>query len=149
MKKFQMTKAEAEAHQRKHGFPSLLHVEQFVQRGMKANQALRREILGPDKMNQTEREFSFMLEAKKRLAEIEWWAFEAIKLKLADGAWYTPDFMSWGTDDNYGKVITFYEIKGGFIREAAMVRFKVARQRFRWADFQMWQKVDGRWTHIL
>lgn len=51
------------------------------------------------------------------------WSYEAIRLRLADGAWYMPDFrviMPDGTEE-------YHEVKG-FWREAARVRIKVAAE---------------------
>lgn len=44
------------------------------------------------------------------------------KLLLGEGAWYTPDFRVVALDG----VIEHHEVKGGFAREAAIVRLKVA-----------------------
>jgi hypothetical protein len=134
MKGFQMTKAEFEAHQRKHGFITNPFAEST---GVKQWEAWR------DGMNQTEREFSLILEARKRRGEIDGWAFESVKLRLADGCWYTPDFFVWGECGN-----GFYEVKGRHIWDDAKVKFKVAREEHKWATFEMWRKIDGRWTQI-
>lgn len=47
------------------------------------------------------------------------------KLLLGEGAWYTPDFRVVALDG----VIEHHEVKGGFAREAAIVRLKVAASR--------------------
>jgi hypothetical protein len=62
-----------------------------------------------------------------RIGEILWYGFEAIKIRLADGAWYTPDFV---IQDSYG-LISLIEVKG-FWREAARVRVKVAADKVPW-----------------
>lgn len=145
MKKFQMSRAEAEAHQRRHGFMGQL--ETFVARGQKAQQAVDK-LLKP-KMTQTEREFSVWLEARKRTGEIDGWTFGLVKLKLADKCWYTPDFITWVRDIVHGGVrLTFIEIKGKHIWDDAKVKYRVAKEQVTWADWEQWQKIEGRWTQI-
>lgn len=56
--------------------------------------------------------------------------YEPMSLKLADGARYTPDFV---TRDEDGRV-KCWETKG-FWREAARVRIKVAARLFPWMRF--------------
>ena len=47
------------------------------------------------------------------------------RLLLGEGAWYTPDFRVVALDG----VIEHHEVKGGFAREAAIVRLKVAADK--------------------
>jgi hypothetical protein len=146
MKKFSMTRIEAEAHQRRHGFLPPLGLGKGETKPVAGRTATRRP-----RMNKTETEFSFFLEARRRKGEIDGWRYEPVRLRLADGAWYKPDFMSWTHDIEElpsVAVVVFYEVKGAHIREAAMVRFKVAREQFPWASFEMWQKKQGQWNQI-
>ena len=101
-------------------------------------------------MNKTEHEYYLILEAQKQRGEIAWWGFEAIRLKLADRTTYTPDFVILDTMENIVSItkLRFIEIKG-FRRDDAMVKFKIAREQFWWADFEMWQKKNGLWKQIL
>jgi hypothetical protein len=74
------------------------------------------------------------LELEKRAGEVIWWQFEPMKLRLADGAYYKPDFavMRWYSIDGRGlsvPVLEFEEVKG-FFREAARVRIKVAAEHY-------------------
>lgn len=89
------------------------------------------------KMNKTEARYAAYLDSLKgQVGELVRWDFEPEKLRLADGAYYTPDFrvITWtGT-------VEFHEVKG-FMREAAAVRLKVAADRHpyvfrlvRWKD---------------
>jgi hypothetical protein len=145
MKGFSMTRGQVEAHQRKHGF-----IKSFVGLG-KILSDEEAAVYKRRQMNQTETEFSRMLETKRRNDEIDGWRFEPVRLKLADGAWYKPDFMSWrsvSSEDDHGWHIGFCEVKGPIIREAAMVRFKVAREQHPWAEFEMWQKNASGWQRI-
>jgi hypothetical protein len=74
-------------------------------------------------MNKLESRYADHLEALRLSMHIRSWAYEAVKLRLADGAWFTPDFMVVLPD----LAIEFHETKG-FMREAARVRLKVAAE---------------------
>jgi hypothetical protein len=58
--------------------------------------------------------------------KILWWMFEAIKFRLADNTFYTPDFCV--MRDDYELVA--YEVKGGWFPEHNRVKTKVAADRF-------------------
>ncbi len=77
-------------------------------------------------MNATEKRYASELEARKLAGEIRWWKFEGITLRIANGARYTPDFAIL-TNEN---ALEFHEVKGAFVREAAIVRLKVAASLF-------------------
>jgi hypothetical protein len=75
-------------------------------------------------MNGTELAYAKHLDLLKLAGEVRWWAFNAVRLRIADGqkvAWYRPDFFIEFADGT----LAFHETKG-FEREAAMVRLKVA-----------------------
>jgi hypothetical protein len=63
---------------------------------------------------------------ERAAGQIKDYKYEAIKLKLANGAWYTPDFDVYMPDGS----LVFYEVKGHW-REAARVRIKVAADAHR------------------
>lgn len=44
-------------------------------------------------MNHTEEKYARYLESRRMVGEIRWWAYEALKLRLADKTYYTPDFL--------------------------------------------------------
>src|SRR5688572_6464228 len=74
-------------------------------------------------MNKLEERYACVLQSELLAGRIKAWAYEAEKLRLADGAWYTPDFrVVMPTDE-----VCFHEAKG-FFREAARVRLKVAAE---------------------
>jgi hypothetical protein len=54
---------------------------------------------------------------------VDWW-FEAIKLRLADKTWYTPDFAVLMADGT----LELHEVKG-FWRDDARVKIKVAAEQ--------------------
>ena len=95
--------------------------------------------------SKTERLFAWELDEQQKAGEIERWEYEAIKFRLADGAWFTPDFCVW-----IGGHLELREIKGGFIREAARVRFLVAKRLFPEFTWRMIQRQkSGAWVDVL
>jgi hypothetical protein len=82
------------------------------------------------------------------------WGYESIRLKLTDAVvvdgkrraatWYKPDFAVWLPDGRLRCV----EVKG-YRREAALVRFKLARDKYRQIEFIMVRRVRGAWEVIL
>lgn len=94
-----------------------------------------------EKMNKTERHRAIQLEAMKRDGQIRDWRFEEITLKLADDCRYTPDFAVIENDGT----LRFEETKGGFIREDAWIKIKVAARRFS-CRFTVYQLKKGEWT---
>jgi hypothetical protein len=43
-------------------------------------------------MNKTEAAYAGHLELQRRAGDVEWFKFEALKFRLADNTFYTPDF---------------------------------------------------------
>lgn len=76
-------------------------------------------------MNKTEAAYSQYLELRKRAGEILWFAFEGLKLRLADKTFYTPDFAAMAADG----VIELHEVKG-YWEDDARVKIKVAAAQF-------------------
>lgn len=88
-------------------------------------------------MNRTEAAFAREeLEFQKLSGAITNYQYEAIKFRLANGAWYTGDFAAFPALSNADQRITIYEVKG-FLREAAHVRIKVAAELFPMFKFIM------------
>lgn len=73
--------------------------------------------------NKLEREYAAHLELLCKARVIKAWGYEQIRLRLADGAFYTPDFIVVAADE----ALEIHETKG-FMREAARVRIKVAAE---------------------
>jgi hypothetical protein len=92
------------------------------------------------------------LEPGRLAGEIVWYGFEAIKLRLADCTFYTPDFavLRWPPQVGSTPRLEFVEIKG-FIRDDAILKFKVAAAQFPFR-FTMIRKRKvkdgGRWEVI-
>lgn len=92
-------------------------------------------------MNKTERLYADSLELRQRAGEVLWWAFDAVKLRLAEKTFYTPDFIVMlDTLD-----IEFHEVKGGFWEDDARVKIKVAAAMypFRFIAAQPNSKAGG------
>lgn len=76
-------------------------------------------------MNKLETAYSLKLENDKHLGLIQWYAFEAMKFRLAKKTFYTPDFIVL-TDDGF---IQAHEVKG-FWEDDARVKIKCAAEKF-------------------
>lgn len=85
-----------------------------------------------------ERDYALNLRARQRIGEIEWWGYECLRLKLGEGAWFTPDFI---VMNGHG-ALSAHETKG-FRREAAMVRLKVAASLFPWLPLFLVSRLAG------
>jgi hypothetical protein len=72
-------------------------------------------------MNKTEADYGQRLELLLRAGEILWYKFEAVKLRLANNTFYTPDFAVL----NEQSEMEMHEVKG-FWEDDARVKIKVA-----------------------
>lgn len=72
-------------------------------------------------MNKLEARYAQQLEARKIAGEILWYKYEAVKLRLADNTFYTPDFAVMLANGE----LEMHETKG-FMRDDAAVKIKVA-----------------------
>lgn len=94
----------------------------------------------PGKMNKTEAQHAWTLEAMKRTGEILDYRFDEIGFRLGDNTFYYPDFFVTFPDH-----FEIHEVKGGFIREDSLVKFQAAARlwpQFRW---KMHQKTAQGW----
>lgn len=136
------TEEQLAAHQKRAAEPARAGVAEGGQAAVLpvATGALRE----PD-MNKTEAEYAQMLEARRVSGEIQWWAYEAMTLKLADNTRYTPDFLVMLADG----ALEVHETKGGFIREDGWLKLKVAAGMFPFRFFlcqKQAKKAGGGWT---
>lgn len=90
-------------------------------------------------MNGTESKYASRLEILRRAGEIRSWAFEQVKIRLADKTFYTPDFLVVTNDGT----IEFHETKG-FWEDDARVKIKVAAEVFP-ARFLAARWIKGQW----
>jgi hypothetical protein len=98
-------------------------------------------LLRPTGMNKTEAAYADNLEAKKKAGVIIDWKFEALKFRLADRTFYTPDFLV----INKGNM-ELIEVKG-FWRDDARVKIKVAREMFPWFVWTAVMVYRGGWKY--
>lgn len=75
--------------------------------------------------NKTEAAYEETLKLKMLTGEILWYAFEGVKLRLADLTTYTPDFAVMLSDGT----LEMHEVKG-FWQDDARVKIKVAAELF-------------------
>jgi hypothetical protein len=83
-----------------------------------------------------EAEWALVLEAMKRDRQLVAYHYEPMSLRLGQGAFYMPDFLIVWHDGE----VSFDEIKGGFAREASIVRIKVAASRYPFFRFRLVRK---------
>ena len=76
-------------------------------------------------MNQTEARYAAKLSAQTAAGELAWWKFEALKLRLADATFFTPDFFVMLPN---GELVV-KELKGHMMDDAN-VKIKVAASMF-------------------
>lgn len=88
-------------------------------------------------MNALETSYARHLETLRRAGEIQWWAFEPMRLKLAHDTYFRPDF---GVLTAAG--LSFHETKG-FVREAARVRLNVAAATLPFPFYLVRKKRQG------
>lgn len=95
-------------------------------------------------MNGFERAYSEDLEKRKLVGEILFWRYEAIKIRLADNTFYTPDFMIMLPDGE----LEFHEVKG-FWQDAGRVKIKVVADQYPFrfiAVTRQPKKLGGGWV---
>ncbi len=93
----------------------------------------------PGKMNRTERAYADYLERLRLAGMILRWAFEPMKLRLADRTFYEPDFLVQHTDD----ALELHEVKGRW-EDDARVKIKVAARLHPWFEFRAVKKRPQR-----
>ena len=77
------------------------------------------------KMGKDEERYAAFLADRQHAGEVRWFKFEAIKLRLADGSWYIPDFLVMLAD----ATLEVHEVKGHW-QDDARVKIKVAQDLF-------------------
>ena len=85
----------------------------------------RRTFHKAGEMNKTEAAYAAYLDGLKKDGLIADYKFEALKLRLADNTFYTPDFVVIATNGT----IELHEVKG-FWEDDARVKIKVAAAEF-------------------
>lgn len=113
----------------------------FLDKHKKALQSMGRYT--PKDMNTLESRYAMRLEAMRMAGELACWTFEAVKLRLADKTFYTPDFLVIHLNGD----IEFHETKG-FWRDDARVKIKVAAELFPMFSFVavQWSSKTKNWA---
>ena len=96
---------------------------------------------GLDRMNRTEKLYSGMLEKLKLSGEILAWRFEAITFRLGHRCNYTPDFLVVTPRE-----IQIHEVKGGYVREDGLVKWKLAAECHPEFRFFLCRYRNGKWN---
>lgn len=102
--------------------------------------AFARGRLPASKMNKTEAAYSRHLWELTIAGEVIWFRFQPMRLRLADGSFFTPDFGVLTRDC----LFEFHETKG-FWREAARVRIKIAAELFPFRFIAITRPMGGGW----
>lgn len=106
-------------------------------------------------MNNLERKYSDYLTQQQRAGYVEWFGYEAMKFKLADNTFYTPDFIVMRPDgaielhDTKGttsKSRASGKVKAPFYEEHSVIKIKVVADRFPFRVFMVWM-LDGVWQY--
>lgn len=79
----------------------------------------------PQGMNKLEQEYAAHLQARLIAGEVQWYSYEALKLRLADNTFLTVDFFVMLANDE----LEAHETKG-FMEDDAAVKLKVAASKF-------------------
>jgi hypothetical protein len=132
------TLEQADAHQRKHGFPPLKKEDSEIFQQKKLARGIR---IGTRQMTQTELEFQAMLMAQQAHGEILKFRFEGIRLLWGDGMSFKVDFVV----QNLDRTIKLIEVKGARkLWKHELVRFKGCRAEWKdWFEFEFWRKDEN------
>lgn len=112
----------------------------------------------PGERNKIESEYEQHLELLKRGGLIEGYKFEAIKLKLADNTFYTPDFLVFAGDG----VVELHDTKGTsrrkkadgskvavpWIEEDAKLKLKLVAELFPFRVMAVFKTSEG-WQRMI
>lgn len=90
-------------------------------------------------MNKTENAYAEHLAARQQAGEVLWFAFEALRLRLAEKTFYNPDFAVQLADLS----LEVHEVKGHW-EDDARVKIKVAAAMYP-LRFVAVQRVQGAW----
>ena len=114
--------------------------EQAAKLGVSLPDSPRSRVKG---MNRLESRFAAELAAWVNVGILQWYAYEAVKLRLAKKTWFTPDFVGQKVGEPF---LTFWETKG-WMRDDANVKIKVASETYRHFKFVVVRWVGGTWEY--
>lgn len=96
-----------------------------------------------ERMNGLEARYAAHLEVMRQDGAIVFWRFGAVKFRLADKTWYTPDFYIMLP----GGAIEIHETKG-WMRDDANVKIKVAAEMYPELTFVLVTWGNGAWEFV-
>lgn len=144
-------------HQQRHGFP----VEHIRKGSTPRTGAAPASFSPPDrpdtrpkrlrgsskrKRTKTELEFSLILSRDLHAGLIHSFQEQSLTLVIGDGCRYTPDFSVWLLDGT----LKCIEVKGPYIREDALVKYKSAVRQYPKIQFELHQRQKGgQWSKLL
>lgn len=95
----------------------------------------------PGRQNKTESQYANELALRVAAGEVRVYRFEAIKLRLANATFYSPDFLVILAD----WTIELHEVKGHW-EDDARVKWKVAAEQYPEFTFVAVTKSKGQWV---
>ena len=100
-------------------------------------------------MNRTEAAYAQHLELQKRAGVIAWWAFDAVKLRLAENCFLSVDFFVMTASGE----LQAQDVKGSkaIITDDAKIKMRVCAEKFPWPFFYAIpkpKKLGGGWDLI-
>ena len=91
-------------------------------------------------MNRTEAEYAALLEQMRQAGTVAWFKFEALKFRLADNTFYTPDFAVMLS----GGRMQMHEVKGHWMDDArAKIKIAADLYPFEFIAVRKRSKKDG------
>lgn len=102
-------------------------------------------------MNKTEEMWAWSLQEEKQKGRILWFDFEPVTFRLTSKVpgstrvSYTPDFLVELADGS----MRIDEVKGPYIREDSLLKFKMAADRFPCFSWRMVQLKDDGNFHLI
>lgn len=124
----------------------LLTEEQYAQHQKLAKQDAARkrfQALGrlpKGTMNDTEAEYSQLLEQKKRSGEILDWRFHPMNVRLAPRVFYEVDFLVLTADLQ----VQIHEVKGGYTTDKGQMKIRLCADALPWFGFFKATKLPKR-----
>ena len=108
--------------------------------------------LGRGYMNKTERRFAEFLDVLVEQGTFSGYAYEGLTFRWGrdpqtrKAMRYTPDFVVFHRD--HDRSFRLVEVKGTFIRDRDLVRFRGCRAEWDGLRFELWQWKDQKWTRL-
>ena len=117
------------------------HVRDAVEADAAAR-AWAKAAYGAKQTPQTEQNYALRLQDLNAIGEIHSFEHQPKRLVLARGCTYTPDFRVITHDGS----IQYHEVKGSYVWDDAIVKWKCAGERYRQYRFIWAQWKSGQWS---